>query len=1124
MNGSQINYFNELIERLKSFSKREKLSVAAIGVQQLFVSIVALFLFIVLLEHIFHFSSTVRTVLILLIGMLFLALLYFTLLKPLKKITRVDEKNFTTTASKIGNLFPALKDEFTNSLQLVSYSISSLYSSALVNAAFERIYFKVKEINFGEAVNFEKAKTFLKFSLPAIFVVLIMILLIPGLNHAAFRLTHFNEEFIPPAKFSFRIIPGNYELTKGESVEVSILTDGEFYGNEITLFKKNEAETDYTKIKLLRDTTSSFVYLFQTMQNSTEYFLSAEDIESEKYKITVIDRPIIRNLTLNISPPNYSNLPQTVQKDNGNITALVGTRVKFSLLASKNISSAKIFFDDTIAIPLSANNNAAEGIFTIKKDVKYFISIKDEKGNENLSPVTYSITSLYDEYPAIDILQPNKDVILSSDQRLAFLLRLKDDYGFDKLLLHYRLAESRYEMPQEKFSSLKIEMNNSMKEQELSHIWNLSSLNLATEDVVQYYFEIFDNDNVSGPKSSRSQMFFIRIPSIDELFTQVDEEQESITQELLKTVKEAEQLKKEIEKIENELKQDKKEITWEEKEKIEKTIEKFDQLQQKVEEMSEQLSSTKDELQKNNMLSEETMQKYMEMQKLMNELSSDEMKRAMEKLQQTLQNLDRKQVQQALENMKFDEEAFKKSLERTINLFKRIQVEQKMDETLKRIEEIQKEQKENEEKTRNSNLNNENEKKSVEKKQEEITNKLEQLEDEMKELQEKMNSMNDMPNEEMKKMMEEMQKQKNESLSEDAQKNLQQEMKQQSLQKQNQVSKNMQKMSDMMKQMQNSMMQANQMKTFTDLMKLLDNILTLSKKEEALKEKSRSQDVNEFNEALREQESLKRNLENLMNQLSELSQKTFAVTPEMGKALGDAKRSMQNGMEGLQNRNGTQALNAQGEAMKSLNQAAMMMKNSLDQMMQGGGQGGMMSLMQQLGQLSGQQMSLNNLTQQLEQLSQGNLSGEQQMQLQRLAQQQQLIQKSLDQLNKEAKQSGKSKALPENLDKILKQMQEVITDMRTEKLDDELVQKQERILSKLLDAQRSINERDFEKERESNTGTNVTRQSPSELYLKKKSDLLRDALLKSIQEGYLKDYEDLIRKYYEELQKEGIKN
>jgi hypothetical protein len=171
-------------------------------------------------------------------------------------------------------------------------------------------------------------------------------------------------------------------------------------------------------------------------------------------------------------------------------------------------------------------------------------------------------------------------------------------------------------------------------------------------------------------------------------------------------------------------------------------------------------------------------------------------------------------------------------------------------------------------------------------------------------------------------------------------------------------------------------------------------------------------------------------------------------------------------------------------------------------------------------------MDLNNMTQMLQQMQQGQLSQEQQGQMQRLSQQQQMIQKSLEQLNKEAKQSGESKKIPADLENIVNQMREVVSDMNTEKLSDDLIQKQEKILSKLLDAQKSINERDFEKERKSESGNNFTRNSPAELNLSNQQgkQKITDELNRAVQEGYNKDYENLIRKYYEALQKENIKN
>lgn len=103
-------------------------------------------------------------------------------------------------------------------------------------------------------------------------------------------------------------------------------------------------------------------------------------------------------------------------------------------------------------------------------------------------------------------------------------------------------------------------------------------------------------------------------------------------------------------------------------------------------------------------------------------------------------------------------------------------------------------------------------------------------------------------------------------------------------------------------------------------------------------------------------------------------------------------------------------------------------------------------------------------------------------------------------------------------------MEEVVRELKQNNISDELIQKQERILTRLLDATRSMNERDYEKRRESRTGEQITGKPPADLKFNE-DDLMsriRQDLLKALEEGYAKDYEILIRKYFEALQKQKI--
>lgn len=1122
-------YYKEVIQKLTRLRKKEYSFFASVGLQSSLLIGLILFLCFSLLELAGNFSPSVRTYFFFFMLIVFLAALILLFLVPVLKLSGIiGEPDHYSVAKRVGRNFPEIKDELVNAMQLAaSDSSGKIYSGSLSDAAFLQVYNKTRELKFESIVSFQKAKELLLYLGGAVLGAALLLITIPGLASASGRILNFNTEYIPPAKFSFEVTPGNVQVTRGDDVMITIKVRG-LKPKDVYLASKTEEQTDFEKKKLSADSNGVYTFPVKSIRSTTKYFAASENVSSEVYNIEVIDPPIIKTLDVKVIPPGYSKLPQTVQKDNGNVTGLPGTTVNIMLTSTKDLRDARLIFKDSTETKMKINGREAEGKFLIRKDNSYKIIITDNSRNENLSPITYTIKSLYDAYPSIDLIEPGKNTSLANDSRLTLLSKISDDYGFTKLVLNYRLSSSKYRKTDTVFSKIEIPLDKGLKSQEVNYIWNLANLNLTAEDVVSYYLEIYDNDYVSGPKGTKSSTFTVRVPTLDEILSQADNTQTEASNDLNETLKQAEELHQKFERIDQELKQDKKELTWEEKEKIEKTMDEYKQLQDKVSKVGDKLKQMQQDLQDNNLLSKETMEKYMELQKMMDEMTSPELKKMMEKMQDVLKNMDRQMTQEQMMNMKMDEEAFQKSIERTMNLLKRIQIEQKMDELVKRTEALQKKQDDINKETGEKNLGDKNNQEQMSKKQDEVTKDLNKLSEEMKELQQKMSELKDMPSEEMQKLSEDFEKQQNQEMSQQSSQQIQQNQQQQAMQNQQQISKNMQNMQQQMAQMQQSMQRQNQMQTMNDMMRILDNLLTLSKQQEDLKKESEKLDPNsdQFRENAEKQRNLQSSLNNIMKQMSDLSQKTFAITPEMGKNLGDAQRQMNQAVQSMQSRNGMTSKNLQGEAMKSINEAAAMMKGSMESMMQGGQGGGMMSLMQQLQQMSGQQMNLNNMTQMLQQMQQGQLSPQQQAQLQRLAQQQDVLRKSLDQMNKEAKQSGESKKIPANLEDIMNRMQEVITDMNSQKLDDNLVQKQEKILSKLLDAQKSINERDFEKQRESNTGKDITGKPPAELNLStdEGKDKLRDELNKAVREGYSKDYEDLIRKYYEALQKEKIEN
>ena len=1125
-------YYKEIIGKLEKLTKREYILFASLGIQISFLIGVSIFTLFSFLEMLGHFSSSIRTVLFFVFLVLFIGSFLYLFILPLFKYFNIFRKtNYHKVADKVGRNFPSIKDDLLNAMQLVSVDNSTYkYSDKLINAAFLRVYERIKQIKFESIVNFKKIKDYLLYFGSITIFCLALFVLIPGFQAAASRLTNFTQEFIPPQRFTFYLEPGNAQITKGEDLKIAVRINGA-KPKEVNLAVKDTEQTGFELNPLKSDSLGNYEYQIKAVRNSFRYFASAEDVKSDEYFIEVIDRPVVKTLDVTINSPGYSGIPQIIQKDNGNVSALIGSKVEVKLSSTKELKNAELIFNDSVKTVLNVNDQNASGSFKVTKDKNYQIILTDINGNRNSSPITYSIKALSDSYPSIEIINPNKDVDLANDNRLPLFARISDDYGFTKLVLNYRLASSKYQSEENNFSSIDIPIDKKQKELDVNYIWNLSQLNLTAEDVVVYYLEIFDNDIINGPKSTKSSTFAIRVPSLDEILAKADNTHSEAQQNLKETLKEAEDLKNTLEKIDQDLKQNKREISWEEKEKIEKSLDRFEKLQDKIENTKKELAQMQQDLQSNNLLSKETLEKYMELQNLMEQFSSKEMKEAMERMQKMLQTLDRRQIQEAMKNLKFNEDAFQKSIERTINLLKRLQIEQKIDELAKRMEDLSSKQEEINKQTNENNLSDQKEKDKLSQQQNEVSKELNKADKEMDKLSELMKDLDDMPKEDMEKLKQEYDKQKNQQLSQEASQNIQQDQRALAQQQQQQLSKNMQSMNKQIQQLKQSINQKNLMQTFTDMMKVMDNLVTLSKQQEELKNKLKDMDQissSSMDKESEKQNEIQDNLSKIMQSMSKLSQKTFAISPEMGKSLGDANKEMDRAMNALENRNSNLAVLSQDNAMKSINEAATMMKNSMESMMQGGGQGegGMMSLMQQLNQMSQQQMNLNNLTQMLQQGQQGKLTMQQQAQLQRLAQQQELIRKSLEELNKEAKQSGEASKIPADLDHVARQMQEVVSGMNTEKLDDNLIQKQERILSKLLDAQKSINERDFEKNRESNSGKEIVRKSPADLNFSSDNgkNQITDELNRAVQEGYTKDYEELIRKYYEALQKEDSNN
>jgi len=1119
---------NEIVSRLAEVRRLQLKTNAQASALVFGTSFLLVGTAIALVELVGQFNSTVRTALVLLAGVVVLALFLWFILRPLARLAGLlPSLDDFTLAKRVGERFPEIHDRLLNALQLHRDAErgASLYSHELIDASLQDLGEEIRGLDFRLTVDRSLVGTSAQWFVATSVGVL---LLVAGLNTALFgavhRLMNFGQEFTPPARYWFEVYPGNQEVVKGAHVEVSVFVHSasgqRIPARGLQLFFRLEGQARFEEASLRPDSAGVFKTVFQGVRGTTEYFVQLEDVQSELFRLRVTDRPVLKSVQVRLEYPRYTKLPPRIQDEFvGDVTAPAGTRISVHGAANKGLTHGRIAFGDGSLLPLVLRGEQFDASFTLKTETTYQIEVQDAEGLTNLDPVKYQLKIIPDEPPSVAILQPGRNLDLAGATELPLLIQIKDDFGFSRLRLGHRLVHSRYEQPAAEYSFVPIGMPEAEGTQfEVPFRWDLSKRSLVPEDVVEYFVEVFDNDVVNGPKSARSQTYLIRLPSLEEVFTDLDRGHEQSLDDLKKTLDDANKLKEQLESIHQDLKKNK-DLDWQQQKKAEEIARRYQELQKKLEEVKARVDEMVQKMSEQKVLSPETLEKYLELQQLMEQLNSAELQQLVKQMQQAMQQVDREKLQQLMQQMTFSEERFRQSLERTIQLLKRIQIEQKLDEVKKRAEELERMQKEIQEAT--AKAGNEGRKADeLAKKQEDLALSERQLEEASTDLQRRMEEFfTEMPAEKLEDLNERMKQQ-----------NLQQQMRQtaqqmrsgqlsQAQQQQQQIAQQLGDFAENISQLQEEMLQRQAQYIMNAMRRAIKNLLELSNREEELKRQSQNAPSNspQLRQNAQEQLRVLQDLGNVINGLNELSQRSFAVTPEMGRSIGEAVVNMQNALRALETRNGPLASQEQGGAMAALNKAATQVQQALQQMMQGGS-GGMGSLMQQLMMMAQQQMGINMQTQRL---AEGQLSLEQAAQAARLAQEQEAVRKSLEQLNREAEASGNRERILGDLSKIAEEMREVVRNLEQQNVNPETIRKQERILSRLLDASKSMRERDYEKRRQARTGTQIARKSPGEIdpSMLEGNSKLREELLKALEHGYAKEYQELIRKYFEQLLK-----
>lgn len=401
---------------------------------------------------------------------------------------------------------------------------------------------------------------------------------------------------------------------------------------------------------------------------------------------------------------------------------------------------------------------------------------------------------------------------------------------------------------------------------------------------------------------------------------------------------------------------------------------------------------------------------------------------------------------------------------------------------------------------------------------------MKKLEKALKKAQQEMKDVQSAPKKQLQELNQRLQQQNlPKQMKENSQK-LQQNQLQDAQQGQKQMQQTLQQMQKQLSKMKSGMQSKQRQINLTGLRTALENVLRLSQRQETLQKKvnALSGDGPPIRSYARDQNALSDGFKTVTDSLSAIAKRVPKLSKKVKEKSGDALRAMDTAVSALDERKAGKAASHQKTSMMHLNELALLLSDLLDQMQnqKGGGSGSsMQQMMQQLQKAAGQQQKLNKrLQQHLNETRGKRLSSDQAKRRKELAKKQRQIKNQLEEMDvgSEAKQK-----ILGDLEKIAEQMEETAQELDQDRRSSrELIERQQQILTRLLNAQNSLRTQGKKDQRKGSTADDTNRDGPDALPVPTEdTDQLRRDLIRALDMGYSSDYESLIKRYFELLRK-----
>lgn len=1122
-----MSAFDRLIGQIDAFIRKFYKNQIIKGLF-LFIGVLLLtYLFVIALEYFGRFNSWFRG--ILLFG--FLGVNGYILGKyimiPLLKLKSFGKRiDHYQAAGIIGKFFPDVSDRLLNTLQLKDQMSENSADFELLNASVQQRSAKMSVVPFSDAIDLGENRRYLKWVLPIIAVLFAIGIFAPSMfKQGTERVLNFSKEFKIEAPFNFSFLDEDRRVEEGQNYRFEV----ELIGNELP--DKVYVKSDQGRALLRKVAKNKFQGELVQLRSNTKLQFEAMEFKSDVYDVEVIGKTAIGKMQATLVYPTYLGLENEIVENAGDLTVPEGTKISWSVLA-KNSRASEFWLGD---VKKSFDNAGFKVDEEFRRDTEGKVILTNAfNGKRDTS--NFEIDVIQDSYPGIQVSEVKDSV---KDGIRYFSGVVSDDHGLGGLSFVYKVKSKSGEERTERMNAGAVIGT----ESPFDFAVDFRGEKIELEDKIEYYFVVYDNDGVNGAKSTRSRSFVYELPTLEDLNEKREEEQEKTKENMNELLKQAEKFKNDLNKLRNET-MNSKQSSWNNQNQVEQLKEDHKSLLENLQEMQEQMNNSLEEKNQLSEVDEELLEQQEQIEELLEELMDDELRDLLDQLEEMMKKNDKQGMEEAMEELEMTSEDMKKQLDRSLEMLKKMQVNEKIDDIEDELKELAKEQEE----LRNETKDEKNVTEEQKEKQEEINEKFEGLKEDMQEL--------DSLNNELKSPMElGDQEEKKEEISEDlnnSKENLDKNKGKKASDPQKGASEKMEQMAEQLDAMQAQSNQQQQQEDIDMLRNILESLMTLSfDQEDVMKRLKKVQEGDPaFRKYSRRQRKIVDDTKVVRDSLYALAERQPKIAKFIDKELNTIRANHELTLENIdeyQNQNNRRKVGVhQQYVMTSYNNLALMLNESLQQMqqqmqsmMQGSGScnkpGGKGAPKPGSGMMPGDMKEM--LKKQLDQMKKGNSPGGKKpgdkpgegmgkkegqggmglgnKQVAKMAAQQSAIRRRLEQMRQEMNKDGKGNG--NKLNPLIRELEEQERNLVNKRLDDNLIKRQKDILTRLLESEKALMERGFDEKRESKEGKNENYGNQIRFDEYNKEKLRQIELLRAVDPAYKKYYKDRANEYFNRM-------